>query len=313
MAYDYALVYVSIPPFSSSLTPRLSPLLTMMSSHLKYTIPLAAVLTLVSYPLFTRRHWYQTAILITIAVVATIPWDSYLIRHNVWSYPPDAIIGPTFWSIPAEELFFFVIQTYNTCLLYQLLHKPLLHAEYLLPSSWVAPGLYRLIQVVILDLALVGFLMVSYGGPGTYMGLILTWVCPFALFTWTVGGLFMITLPRTSTVIPIVLPTLYLWAVDEMALGRGTWAIESGTKLGLTVWGSLDVEEAVFFLATNVLVVFGLGAVDYTLAIVDAFPDAEDADPGPPHDVVGGAEGAGTWDPGGRGKALQEEQEFLPR
>lgn len=28
------------------------------------------------------------------------------------AYPPDAIIGPTLLDIPAEELFFFVIQTY---------------------------------------------------------------------------------------------------------------------------------------------------------------------------------------------------------
>ena len=54
--------------------------------------------------------------------------DSYLIRTRVWSmphtpwllfimltlpaYPPDVIIGPTLFDIPAEELFFFVIQTY---------------------------------------------------------------------------------------------------------------------------------------------------------------------------------------------------------
>ncbi|KUI55996.1 Bifunctional lycopene cyclase/phytoene synthase [Cytospora mali] len=255
MAYDYALV------------------------HLKFTITLAGVLTLISYPLLTRRHWYQTAILITIAVTATIPWDSYLIRHNVWTYPPDAIIGPTFCSIPAEEVFFFVIQTYNTSLLYQLLNKPLLHAEYLLSSSRIAVELHRLIQGVILVLSLAGFWMVSNGGPGTYLGLILIWVCPFAFLTWTIGGLFMSTLPWTSTAIPIALPTLYLWIVDEMALQRGTWAIESGTKLGATVWGSLEVEEAVFFLATNVLIVFGLGAFDNALAIVDAFPDAFESAP----------------------------------
>lgn len=251
----------------------------MMSSHLKSTIPPAVLLTLISYPLLRRRHWALTATLITFAVVATIPWDSYLIRNNVWSYPPDAIIGPTFWSIPVEELFFFVIQTYNTSLLYQLLNKPLLHPEYLLSSSWIANGLHRLIQVVILDLALVGFLMVSNGGTGTYMGLILIWVCPFALLSWSVGGLFMITLPWTSTVLPIILPTFYLWIVDELALGRGTWAIESGTKLGITVWGSLEIEEAVFFLATNVLIVFGLGAFDTALAIVDTFPDVFESAP----------------------------------
>ncbi|KAJ4419635.1 hypothetical protein N0V82_004830 [Gnomoniopsis sp. IMI 355080] len=250
MGYDYALV------------------------HLKFTVPLAAILTIVNYPFVTRRHWYQTAILVTIAVVATIPWDSYLIRQKVWTYPPDAIIGPTFWSIPAEELFFFFIQTYITCQLYGLVNKPLLHAEYLVTTSWIRNGLHRLIQVLILDLALVGFWLVSNGGPGTYMGLILIWACPFALLTWSLGGLFMVSLPQMSIVNPILVSTLYLWIVDEGALQRGTWAIESGTKLGVTLAGSLEIEEAVFFLATNCLIVFGMGAFDNALAIIDAFPDA---------------------------------------
>lgn len=106
------------------------------------------------------------------------------------------------------------------------------------------------------------------------MGLILIWACPFALLTWSLGGLFMLALPWTSTLFPILATTGYLWAVDEGALRRGTWSIESGTKLGFTVFGHLEVEEAVFFLATNVLIVFGLGAFDNALAIIDAFPDA---------------------------------------
>ncbi|CAN8100225.1 unnamed protein product [Discula destructiva] len=262
MGYDYALV------------------------HLKFTVPVAAILTLVNYPFLTRRHWYQTAILIAIAVVATIPWDSYLIRQNVWTYPPDAIVGPTFWSIPAEELFFFVIQTYITCQLYGLANKPLLHAEYLANASRIRTGLHRLIQVLILDLALVGFWLVSNGGPGTYLGLILIWACPFALLTWSLGGMFMVTLPWTSIWSPIVLSTVYLWIVDEGALKRGTWSIESGTKLGLALAGSLDIEEAVFFLATNCLIVFGMGAFDNALAIIDAFPDAFDQAPQCPSPVM---------------------------
>ncbi|KAK7701872.1 hypothetical protein SLS64_010006 [Diaporthe eres] len=255
MAYDYALV------------------------HLKFTIPLATALTVISYPILTRRHWYQTSILVLIAVVATIPWDSYLIRHNVWTYPPDVVIGPTLLSIPAEELFFFVIQTYITALLYHVLNKPLLHAEYLDSKSQIARVVHRAVQVVTCSLTLLGFWLVSKGGPGTYLGLILIWACPFALLTWTLGGLFMATLPWTSVALPIALPTLYLWIVDELALRRGTWAIESGTKLGVTVWGSLEVEEAIFFAATNVLIVFGLGAFDNALAVIDAFSDVFESAP----------------------------------
>lgn len=40
----------------------------------------------------------------------------------------------------------------------------------------------------------------------------------------------------------ILLPTLYLWVVDNLALQRGTWVIEHDTKLDIQVWGSLDIE-----------------------------------------------------------------------
>jgi 15-cis-phytoene synthase/lycopene beta-cyclase len=39
-----------------------------------------------------------------------------------------------------------------------------------------------------------------------------------------------------------MLPTVYLWIVDTMALKRGTWSIESGTKLGWHLWEGLDIE-----------------------------------------------------------------------
>ena len=68
-------------------------------------------------------------------MVYTIPWDAYLIYAKVWTYPPDAILGPTLFRIPIEELFFFVIQTYVTSLLYILVNKPTLFAIYLQDAS----------------------------------------------------------------------------------------------------------------------------------------------------------------------------------
>lgn len=57
---------------------------------------------------------------------------------------------------------------------------------------------------------------------------------------------FIIGLPLSSTLLPIVLPTLYLWIVDTLALKRGTWVIESGTKLGWHLWDGLEIEYANF-------------------------------------------------------------------
>ena len=83
---------------------------------------------------------------------------------------------------------------------------------------------------------------------------------------------FIIGLPISSTLIPIALPTIYLWIVDNLALRRGTWVIESGTKLNWQLWDGLDIEEALFFLVTNMLIVFGLIAFDNAFAILATFP-----------------------------------------
>lgn len=83
----------------------------------------------------------------------------------------------------------------------------------------------------------------------------------------------LLTLPSQKVWLPIWIPTLYLWIVDTLALRRGTWSITSGTKLGIHVWPHLEIEEAVFFLVTNTLVVWGCFAFDNAIAILDAFPD----------------------------------------
>lgn len=107
---------------------------------------------------------------------------------------------------------------------------------------------------------------------GTYTGLILVWAGPVLLLLWTLAYQFIVGLPLSNTVLPIALPTLYLWVVDTLALRRGTWVISSGTKHGIHLWDGLEIEEALFFLTTNMLIVFGLVAFDNALAVLHTFP-----------------------------------------
>lgn len=263
MGYDYALV------------------------HVKYTVPPAIALTYLHRPLRTTFDLYKTAWLICIAVASTIPWDSYLIRRRIWTYPPDAVLGPVAFSIPVEELFFFVIQTYTTSLLYILINKPVLHARYLFGADEghsdrrrasrgaLGPRTVRVTGQVVLAFVIGAAAVAVYdGGRATYTGLILAWVAPFMLLLWSLAHPFLVALPAWRTVVPIALPTVYLWVVDTLALKRGTWAIESGTKLGLHLWPGLDVEEALFFLVTNTVIVLGLTAFDYSMTVLEAFPAA---------------------------------------
>ena len=234
-------------------------------------------MTFLYRPFLCRIDLYKISFLIAIAVVSTIPWDSYLIRRKIWTYPPSVIVGPTLFSIPAEEVFFFVIQTYNTTLLYLLLSKPVLTSRYLVGrESRNAPIPFKdqrkIGQLCLITMLTIAAIFVYTGVEGTYLGLILVWAGPFAYLLWTLSYQFLVGLPYTSTLVPITIPTMYLWVVDTLALRRGTWNIESGTKLGVHLWEGLEIEEATFFLVTNILIVFGLIAFDNGLAVILTFP-----------------------------------------
>lgn len=114
------------------------------------------------------------------------------------------------------------------------------------------------------------------------MKLIVVWVAPIFFMLWTFGYQLLLSLPRSKTLLPIAVPTIFLWVVDTLALQRGTWSIESGTKLGIHIWPHLEIEEAMFFLVTNAMIVMGSCAFDNAVAILDAFPGIFPEVPGMP-------------------------------
>ena len=135
------------------------------------------------------RSVWVTAHPCQIAVVATTPWDSYLIRSRVWTYPTTAIVGPTLFQIPIEEIFFFVIQTYDTSLLYLILSKPTFHPIHLRCEGSRRTGkllqIWRTLgQLLLLVAIAIGGQMVGRRGEGLYMGLIVIWAGPFVLLLW---------------------------------------------------------------------------------------------------------------------------------
>lgn len=80
MTADYALVYVGARCSVERLTLFLN---VLVCRHLYWTIPLAAVLSFIYWPLRAIVDAYRLGLLLVIAVVYTIPWDSYLIRTSV--------------------------------------------------------------------------------------------------------------------------------------------------------------------------------------------------------------------------------------
>jgi len=203
-----------------------------------------------------RREEYMAVFAhVLIAVIYTTPWDNYLVATGVWWYDPNLVSGLTIGWVPIEEYTFFVLQTLLTGFW-------LLRVGRLLPGrtapGWKGPTAVRfglpVGTAVIWLIAMIGLL---FGEQAfTYLTLILTWALLPVLLQVAVGGdvLFENWRLLLAGLLP---PTLYLWLADGLAIQSGTWSISPQQTTGLML-GNLPVEEMIFFLMTNLLVVNGM-------------------------------------------------------
>lgn len=189
-----------------------------------------------------------------IAVVYTTPWDNYLVATGVWWYDPSLVSGVTFGWVPLEEYLFFALQ-------------PMLTGLWLL---WLAPRLpYRLewqpcpsvraaAVLAILPLWLASAALLAAGVEHTvYLALILVWALPPVMLQIGFGADILLRY-RSLVLAGIAVPWLSLCAADMLALRAGTWTISPDKTLGLEMLPGLPLEEALFFLMTNTLLVFGM-------------------------------------------------------
>ncbi|WP_134669456.1 lycopene cyclase domain-containing protein [Halorussus marinus] len=195
--------------------------------------------------------------LVCIAVSYTAPWDSYLIGRGVWRYG-DGVVAARFARVPLGEWLFFAGQTGLTGLWYYAL------APRIDPALPASPDARTVGAAVWAALAVVGAALAVASDGTYYLGMTLVWAAPVAAFLWAVGGPVLWS-ARRLVAVAVAVPSAYLWAADRFAIGRGLWTISADHSTGLAVLG-LPIEEAVFFVLTNLLVVQGLVLFDWTLA-----------------------------------------------
>jgi lycopene cyclase domain-containing protein len=94
------------------------------------------------------------------------------------------------------------------------------------------------------------------GGRTYYLGAILAWAGPVLALQWGFGWPYLWARRRLVT-LAVAVPTVYFWVADRIALWLGVWLISPVHTTGLGIFG-LPIEEAAFFLVTNLFVIQGL-------------------------------------------------------
>ncbi|HZJ53603.1 MAG TPA: lycopene cyclase domain-containing protein [Myxococcaceae bacterium] len=97
-------------------------------------------------------------------------------------------------------------------------------------------------------------------GPTAYLVHLLAWSLPVLMMQLALVG--WRYREHTTAVLRAVLPpalgvTAWLVAGDHLAIRAGIWQFGEGKHLGIHL-GAVPIEEALFFLVTNLLVVLGL-------------------------------------------------------
>ncbi len=196
-----------------------------------------------------QAYWLGVGIVTVIALVYTIPWDNYLIARGVWWYGDGRVVAHLGLA-PVEEYLFILLQPTFTALWTSQLAVPDWHEKRLrLRPRLVAGALALLIGAG-------GGLLLLGPSQTLYLGAILTWAAPVLALQWVVGAPQLLEAKRT-VLIGVLGPTLFLWVADRIALSQGIWVLSETYTTGLTI-GGLPIEEATFFLLTNLFVVQGL-------------------------------------------------------
>lgn len=188
-------------------------------------------------------------LLSALALAYTFPWDSYLIAKGIWSYSPERVLG-SLGYVPYEECAFFLLQTWLSGLWCFFVRHRFVISGLDDRRTWNISG-----SVFLLLLWVIGLLGLRSDGS-LYMSLILCWSLPVIILQWMVGGGHLVSNAK-GLFWAAAPPTVYLWAVDAVAIHFGVWRISPVYTTGVKLF-NLPIEEALFFLVTNLMIVQGL-------------------------------------------------------
>lgn len=202
--------------------------------------------------------WVAIVLLAGIALCYTAPWDNYLVANGVWVYARHLVSGVVIGWVPVEEYLFFLLQPVLTGLC-------LLWTAHVIPTDAEDTSSNKKTPIVVvggLGLVIIGWaiaFVILFKGwqTGTYLALQWIWALPPIALQIYIGK-DLLWQARRPLILTILAMTIYLSVADAIAIQCGIWSINPDTSLSILLGGVLPLEEALFFLQTNVLLVCGI-------------------------------------------------------
>jgi lycopene cyclase domain-containing protein len=206
--------------------------------------------------------WMGIAVHVLLAVVYTMPWDNYLVATNVWHYNPTLVTGLLIGYVPIEEYTFFVVETTFAGLWWWFLAQryalspvpsPAARVGFIPNKKLVYLSTYTLVSLWLLFTYLFFFGDVKW----TYLSITLFWALPPIIVQLSFGA-DILWHYRKLVVWAIMIPGTYLSLTDMIALRETTWSISRSQTTGISFFGILPLEEAVFFFLTSTMISLGM-------------------------------------------------------
>lgn len=228
--------------------------MTYLNFLILFVVTPLIVLTIIFRRDLNDRWLRSIATLCVVAVVWTTPWDNFLVATDVWWYDDDLVLGIILGYVPLEEYMFFVLQSMMTGVFLVGLLR------------WLPPKdkpfrqlpFYSTIPLL-LGLGVLVLVMLATGDERfNYLILEIGWLALFPIALQWLWGFDIILHYGRAALVAIIVPTIWLTAMDAVAISAGTWTIDPAQTIGLKFGGVVPIEEGVFFLITNTLIVQGL-------------------------------------------------------
>lgn len=104
-----------------------------------------------------------------------------------------------------------------------------------------------------------------------YLGSILCWACPAIILLWYGTGNYFAKKIKSS-LIAIVVPTLFMSRVSQIAMNNNIRHVNEQTKLNAFVAEGLPLEDALLSLVMNVIIVLAVSLFDKARGLIETYP-----------------------------------------